>query len=126
MSDAQPNPSRGPVVLSVLIMALGVGWLLTSLGVGPGINWVWTIGLGITGVLVFVLSGGLDKCSIVVGPFFLLASGLSILRQTDRIDVNVQVPVLVIVIGVLLLVAQSRRVPIPRWCLPAEAGPGRN
>lgn len=118
-TDELPSGSaKGRVALALLIITLGIGWLLTAQGVGPGINWVWTLGLGIAGILVFVVSGGVDKLSIVIGPFFLIASVLSILRQTGQIKVDIEMPVLVIAVGALLLLAQWPRVVAPRWLIP--------
>jgi hypothetical protein len=45
----------------------------------------------------------------------LLASILSILRQTGRLGVNIEIPVLVIAAGLLMLVALMRFIPVPRW-----------
>lgn len=123
-SDVPRHQPRGPIALAVLIITVGVGWLLTAQGLGPGIDWVWTLGLGVTGVLVFVLSGGVDKVSVIVGPFFLVGSLLSVLRQTNQLRLDVEVPVLVIVVGVLLLVAQMPFIPMPRWVLPQPGGKG--
>lgn len=104
------------LVLPILLIALGTGWLLTTLGVVPEINWVWTLGVALTGVLAFVL-GGVDKVTIVVGPFFLIASALSVLRQTGRLHPDIEIPILVIVAGVLLIVARCRSIPAPTWLL---------
>ncbi len=41
---------RAPLVIPILIMVVGVGWLLTARGFGPGVNWVWTLGLGVIGI----------------------------------------------------------------------------
>jgi hypothetical protein len=105
------------LVIPILIIIVGVGWLLTARGFGPGINWVWTLGLGAIGILTFLLSG-FDKVSVVVGPFFLLASLLSALRQTGGLDLDIEVPLLVITIGVLLLLAQLPAIPKPGWFVP--------
>ena len=113
--------SRAPLVIPVLIIALGVGWLLTAQGFAPGVNWIWILGLGVVGILTFVLSKGLDKVSVVLGPFFLLASLLSILRQTGNVSLDIEVPVLVISVGVLLLVAQLPAIPKPDWYLGSPA-----
>jgi hypothetical protein len=115
--------SRAPLVIPILIIVVGVGWLLTAQGFGPGINWVWTLGLGVIGILTFVVSKGLDKVSVVIGPFFLLASLLSVLRQTSQLSLDSEVPVLVISIGTLLLVAQLPAIPKPGWyvALPPPA-----
>jgi hypothetical protein len=112
---------KAPLVIPTLIIIVGVGWLLTARGFGPGINWVWTLGLGAIGILTFLLSG-FDKVSVVVGPFFLVSSLLSVLRQTGGLDLDIEVPVLVITIGVLLLVAQLPAIPKPGWfvSLPTE------
>lgn len=113
-----PSAGKGPFVLAVLIIVLGVAWLLSARGVGLGVNWIWTLGLGTVGVLTFVLSGGLDKFSVVFGPFFIACSVLSILRQSGTLALDTELPVLVILIGVLLLVAQMRFVPPPKWFAP--------
>jgi hypothetical protein len=112
----QPS-SRAPLVIPILIIVVGVAWLFSSQGFGPGINWAWTLGLGIIGILTFVLSG-FDKFSVVVGPFFLLASLLSVLRQTGSLSLDVEVPLLVISIGVLMLVARVPGIPSPAWFAP--------
>jgi hypothetical protein len=107
--------SRAPLIIPILIIVVGVGWLLTAQGFVPGINWVWTLGLGVIGILTFVVSKGFDKVSVVIGPFFLLASLLSALRQTSQLSLDIEVPILVISIGVLLLVAQLHAIPQPDW-----------
>lgn len=119
MSQSGP-PSKGIICLAIVIITVGIGWLLTSIGYAPDVNWVLTLGLAITGVLAFIVSGGLDKVSVVVGPFFLVGSILSILRQQGRLKLETEVPILVILIGVLLLFTQSSRVRIPRWLLEQQ------
>ena len=113
--------SRAPFIIPVLTIAVGVGWLLTAQGLTPGVDWIWTAGLAAVGILTFVLSKGFDKVSVVLGPFFLLASLLSWLRQTGHLDVNTEMPVLVISVGVLSLVALSPAIPTPGWYVPLPA-----
>lgn len=112
------SPTRFAIPL--LIIALGVGWLLTTQGYVPSVDWLWTIGLAGIGVLTFAFCG-IDKLSMVVGPFFLTASLLSFLRQSGRIKLETEVPILIIMIGVLLLIVQFPAVPKPKWFVePAE------
>lgn len=113
--------SKAPLIIPVLTIAVGVGWLLTAQEVAPGVNWIWIIGLGVVGLLTFVVSKGFDKVSVVLGPFFLLASLLSVLRQTGHLSVNTEMPVLVISVGVLSLVAQLPAIPKPSWYVPMPA-----
>lgn len=110
---------RKTLIPPVLLITVGVGSLLSTLGVMPGIDWVWTLGLALVGVLTLAI-GGFDKVTVVVGPFFIAASLLSVLRQSERLSVNVEVPVLVILAGVLLLVARHPAVPAPGWVKGAE------
>jgi hypothetical protein len=117
MADNDPKPSKGPLVLGLLIITVGVGWLLTAKDVAPGIDWVWTLGLGVIGIAAFIVSGGVDKVSIIIGPFFLIASGLSVLRQSGRLEQDIEVPVLVILVGVLVVLAQMSFVRVPRWAV---------
>jgi hypothetical protein len=109
MSDA-----KLALILPIVLITVGAGWLLSTLGVAPKIDWVWTLGLLVAGVLTFALYG-FDKVTLVVGAFLVLASILSILRQTERISTDVEVPILVIVSGILLLVVRHPRVPTPKW-----------
>lgn len=108
------KPSSKTLVFPLLLITIGFGWLLTTLGVAPGIDWVWTLSLAAVGLLAFFIAG-CDKVTVIVGPFFFIASVLSVLRQTGRLRIDVEIPVLVIVAGVLLLIARSSAVPIPQW-----------
>jgi hypothetical protein len=107
-------PNKLGVILPILLITLGSGWLLTTLGVAPGIDWVWTLGLAVLGLLVMAL-GGIDKVTVALGPFLITASFLSVLRQTDRLNVDTEVPILVVVAGVLLLVVRMPTIPLPKW-----------
>lgn len=109
------------LVLPILLITVGVGWLLTTLGIAPGIDWVWTLGLAILGVLT-VAVGGFDKVTVVIGPFFIIASCLSVLRQAGRLHIDVEVPILVIVIGVLFLIAHMPGIPVPTWIVQDTEG----
>ena len=111
--------SQKSLVISLLTITVGVGWLLTAKGVAPQINWVWTLGMSVCGVLMFALMG-FDKLSFVLGVFFLVCSLMSVLRQQGVLLVETEAPVLVIVAGVLLLVARSRKVPVPNWFAPSS------
>lgn len=114
------NAANKSLALPVLLITVGVGWLLTTLGVAPGIDWVWTLGLAAVGVLAFTVCG-FDKVTFVAGSFFAVTSCLSLLRQTGRLSLDVEVPILVIVGGVLLLVARSAAIPMPKWALESSS-----
>ena len=109
------QPKSG-LVLPFLIITVGVGWLLTTLGIAPQINWIWTLGLAVVGFTTFAVSG-IDKASLVVGSLFLLASLFSVLRQTGRLQMDTEVPILVIATGVLLLIVRSPLIPVPSWLI---------
>ncbi|MBN71207.1 MAG: hypothetical protein CME32_18235 [Gimesia sp.] len=106
--------NRKTLVIPLLIIAIGTGWLLTTLNIVPGLNWIWILGLAITGLTSFAVSG-IDKSSVLIGPFFLIASTLSVLRQIGYVTFNIEIPILVIVIGCLLLIARSPSIPLPNW-----------
>lgn len=105
---------RTSLVIGILLTGLGGGWLLSSLGFIPPVDWAWTLGLAVIAVLAVALSG-FDKLSFVLGGFFGLASACSFLRQIGAISVDVEVPALVLSAGVLLLLARSKAIPMPRW-----------
>jgi hypothetical protein len=105
---------RTSLILGVLLVAVGGGWLLSSLGFIPSVDWAWSLGLAVVGVLAVVLSG-FDKVSFVVAGFFVLASVLSVLRQMGIVNIEIEVPVLVLAAGLLLIAARSSAIPSPRW-----------
>jgi len=119
LGDPEMTQSKQSLLIPLLLITVGIGWLLSTLGFAPDIVWVWSLGLLVAGILPFML-GGLDKVSIVAGPFFLIAAGLSVLRQTGRIEFNIEVPILVIVSGILLLVARMPSIPPPKWFIPHD------
>lgn len=100
--------------MPLAVTAVGIGWLLTSLGIVPEVDWIWTLGLAAIGFLAFIV-WGIDRFTIVFGPFFLIASLLSIFRQTGRLNMKTELPILLIVLGVLHLFAVLRGFPSPRW-----------
>ena len=106
--------SKTTLAVPLLLIAVGIGWLLTGLQVLPEINWVWTVSLSAIGILVFALTG-IDKFSVVTGPLFILASFLSILRQQGHLTLEIELPILVIWLGVLQLVVRHSAIPSPDW-----------
>ena len=108
--------NNSTLVVPILMIAVGVGWLLSTLQIIPEINWLWTAGLAAAGLMPFAL-GGLDKVNIVVGPWFLSASVLSVLRQSGKLSFDVEVPILVIIGGLLMIVARSPAFPSPSWLI---------
>ncbi len=106
------NPKTA--IVPVLLVTVGTGWLLTTLGIAPEINWVWTLGLAICGVATFIACG-FDKFSFVVGSLFAVTSLTSVLRQSGQLAFDHEVPILVIVSGLLLFFARLKAVPAVTW-----------
>jgi hypothetical protein len=113
------RPRTTSIVFPVLVTTVGVGWLLTVLTVDPRIYWIPVLGMAAIGILTLVM-GGLDKVTVCVGPFLLICTGFAIARQTGQISVEVMLPCLVIVAGVLMFVAHFLPVPYPAWLAPSS------
>jgi hypothetical protein len=86
--------------------------LLNTLNIIPEVDWAWSIGLATVGILSVAI-GGFNKVSIVTGPFLIIASVFSVMRQTGRINIDLEVPILVIVLGVLMLISQLSKLQLP-------------
>ena len=110
------EPNKKTLLPPILLITIGAGWLLTTLGVVPGVDWIWTLGLAGVGLLTFAV-GGFDKITVVIAPFFIIASCLSILRQTDRLHIDIEIPLLVMIAGILLLIARLPAIPNPKWII---------
>ena len=106
-------------VVPLLVILLGATWLLNVLKVLPGVNWIWTVGLAAAGLLTLAM-GGFNKLTVVVGPFLIVASVCSILRQTGHLEIDREVPILTIVFGGLLLLVQWLNLPLPDMLKPDD------
>lgn len=111
--------SRGWFAMGITLICVGGIWLLASLGYLPDINWVWVLMLFTLG-LVPLLAAGLNKLTFISGGFFFASSISSVLRQTGKLSVNIEVPSLIIIAGVLTLVAMVLRLKTPSWLVPRK------
>jgi hypothetical protein len=111
--------AKAGLIVPILIILVGVAWLLNTLQVLPGVDWMWTGGLGVCGVLILAV-GGVNKLTFTVGPFLLLGSILSVLRQTGRLSIDIEMPVLFILFGVLLFLAHVLPLPTPEFLQPED------
>ncbi|TAK92153.1 MAG: hypothetical protein EPO06_02795 [Burkholderiaceae bacterium] len=94
----------------IVLIALGSFLLLHSLGWVPNLRWLWIVGLILAGVVVLV-TDGITKSSVVVGPLLILAGALQYFRLTYDMTYHIIIPILLIALGVLLLIARSDWVP---------------
>ena len=99
-------------IAPIFIIVVGVGWFLKVQGIIPNVDWLWTCALAAVGILTLVV-GGFDKLTVIVGPFLIVASICSILRQTGCLSIDKEVPILTIVLGVLLLLVHILKLPTP-------------
>lgn len=98
------------LVAPLLLIAVGIGWLLHAQNVMPQVNWIWILLLATIGVLIPVV-GGFNRATLVIGPFLVIWALTSFLRQTGRIELAIEGPILVIALGVLLAVVRVMRRP---------------
>ena len=112
--------SKGMLAISILTIAVGAGLLLNAMDLLPPIDWLWTIGLCIAGILAMVF-GGINKLTGVIGLFLIFASIFSVLRQTNLLPLKYEIPLLIIVLGCLLFLAEILDLPLPQ-CLKDEPG----
>ncbi len=101
---------KSSIAISLLIIALGIAWLLNSMHVIPGVDWIWVVGLGVSGLLLLAV-GGMERFNFVTGITLMVASILSVLRQTGQLTTNIEAPVLFTTVGVLMLLAYLLKIP---------------
>jgi hypothetical protein len=99
--------------IPVTLIVVGVLWLVWYFGWFPDVDWIIAVGLAAGGVAV-LLFDGVTKSSVVIGPF-MIASGLAwALHDRYRVSWSVLIPALLILLGALMLVARSPRIPVRR------------
>jgi lipoprotein signal peptidase len=112
-----PPQRRRPVVRDaslpitlIVVGAIGLIWYFRWL---PDLDWIISLGFIAGGVLVLIIDR-VNKSSIVTGPF-LIAVGIAWwLRDTYRWSWNLIIPALLVILGVLMLIARSPRIPDKR------------
>jgi len=114
-----PKPTRRFLVIPVTITILGLAWLLMTAGVGGGIDWFETAILALVAVVSWLL-GGVSKLTVVVVPWFLIASVCSLLNDAGLLAERFAAPVLVVALGGLLLLALFLDVPRPGFMLDKD------
>jgi hypothetical protein len=97
-------------IIPIFIIAFGVLWLLDVKGITPPLGVVWTGGLAAIGVAIFA-GRGFNKESFPWGAFFLACAVCSVLRQADKLEFKIELPLLIIILGVLLAVNQTALIP---------------
>lgn len=96
--------------LPVTLIVVGLGWLLWEFRLFPDIDWIISLAFIAAGVAVMAIDG-INKNSVVVGPF-LIAIGCAWLLH-DRYGTHWRyiVPFMLVLLGALMLIARSPRVP---------------
>lgn len=97
-------------IIPALVVVFGVIWLLDTMGVTPPLGLVWIAGLAAIGIAVFA-SRGFNTETFPWGTFFIACAGCSALRQAGIIDFRIELPLLVITLGVLLGINQTGIIP---------------
>jgi hypothetical protein len=97
-------------VVPALVVLLGILWMLDVLGYFPRLGLMWVVGLAGVGIGIFA-SRGFNKDSFPWGAFFFACAGCSVLRQLDILDFKVELPLLVVILGVLLGINQTDIIP---------------
>ena len=103
--------------LPVTLIVVGLGWLLWEFRLFPDIDWIIGLGFIVGGIAVLGLDG-INKNSVVIGPF-LIAVGVAWLVH-DRYGTHWRliIPVMLVLLGGLMLIARSGRVPERRGGSP--------
>jgi len=94
----------------ILVTVVGLCWLLNELDLLPGVNWIWTGTLAAAGVLILAIEG-YNKVGVVLGPFLICAALFSFLRSMGHLTINIEAPLLIIILGALLLLTELLNVP---------------
>ena len=95
--------------LPLLIIATGIGWILSTNNIMPGVNWAWILVIAVAGIMS--MCDGLNKLTFVLGPMLLISSVMIVLLQSERLKIEMGFPVLVTSLGLLMLVARLSSLP---------------
>ncbi len=99
----------GGVWLPIALIVIGSGWLMHRLDVFPSVNWIVILALLFAGIAVLLLEG-VNKSTVVIGPMLIAGGVTTFLQQHYDFSRSIQIPLLLILCGVLMLVSRSPRI----------------
>ncbi|HMA32567.1 MAG TPA: hypothetical protein VKT00_12200 [Casimicrobiaceae bacterium] len=103
--------------LPVTLIVVGAGWLLWEYRLFPDVDWIIALCFVAGGVAVIVIDG-INKNSVVVGPFLIAVGVAWLLHDQYWVRWRIIVPAMLVLLGALMLVARSPRIPERR--MPGE------
>jgi hypothetical protein len=96
--------------LPVTLIVVGLGWLLWEFRLFPDVDWIISLGFIAGGIAVLAIDG-INRNSIVIGPF-LVAVGIAwLLHDRYWVSWRLIIPVMLVLLGMLMLVARSPKIP---------------
>ena len=98
----------------LIVIMVGIAWLMNVMGVLAGVDWIWPAVLAGIGIAALAF-GGVNRVTVVACPFLVTGSIFSVMRQTNRVTVEREVPYLTIALGLYWLIASALSVPMPKW-----------
>ena len=97
----------------------GLGWLLQRLDIISSFELIWTIGLAAAGIYLFAVSG-FNRDTFLPGTFLLICALFSFLRSANILRLTVELPVLVIIFGILMGIRNMDVIPEAKKAEPKK------
>jgi hypothetical protein len=98
------------LIVPILVVVFGLCWMLAELSIFDINKMLWTLGLLSSGVLFYAYVG-FNKTTFVLGGILIIGSILSVLRYNGIIGYKVEIPLLVMIAGILMAVNTTKLIP---------------
>ena len=96
--------------LPITLIVVGLVWLAWHFHFFPDMDWVIGLGFIVGGIAVLVVDG-INKNSIVTGPLLMAVGAAWLLHDQYRASWSIMIPLVLIMVGALMLIARSPRIP---------------
>jgi hypothetical protein len=106
-SEGEPMRDAGLPVTLIVVGLVGLAWYFR---VFPDLDWIIALGLAGGGVAV-LLFDGITKSSVVIGPFLIAVGAAWWAHEFQRVSWRGLIPALLVLLGILMLVARTDRIP---------------
>ena len=99
--------------MPIALIVVGMAWLLDEAQLFPEVSWLWVFSLVAVGVALLLVDG-INKSSVVTGPMLIGTGITTFMRQKYGLGLQIQLPLLMVLLGGLLLLARSPAIPEQR------------
>ncbi|MEK7416079.1 MAG: hypothetical protein AAB263_22470 [Planctomycetota bacterium] len=97
-------------LVPAIVVVFGICFLLAEMKMFDVGRMLWTVGLLCAGVTLLVYFG-VNRTTFIFGSLLIIGSGMSVLRYNGIVSMEKELPIFVIILGMLMAINRTGLIP---------------